>query len=165
MLVAYLHSEVSLSLQILWLPFQSSALIAYISEILHEQIHFNEEVAFQHYCRDADTIMDAVEFVLQNFTEMNKLWVRMQHQVGSNICWQLLLSCLDMHYIRECLHVKEVIWCREGMISGHAGCSAYESLLSKVILSWGLLSGFLVCRDLPGRRRKGRKRGASYAIL
>ncbi|KAJ6336336.1 hypothetical protein OIU78_012852 [Salix suchowensis] len=27
-----------------------------------------------------DTVMDAVEFVLQNFTEMNKLWVRMQHQ-------------------------------------------------------------------------------------
>ena len=33
-------------------------------------------------CRDADTVADAVEFVLQNFTEMNKLWVRMQHQVG-----------------------------------------------------------------------------------
>ncbi|KAA3467091.1 vacuolar protein sorting-associated protein 35B-like isoform X1 [Gossypium australe] len=29
---------------------------------------------------DADTVMDAVDFVLQNFTEMNKLWVRMQHQ-------------------------------------------------------------------------------------
>ncbi|XP_058220112.1 vacuolar protein sorting-associated protein 35B-like isoform X1 [Rhododendron vialii] len=29
---------------------------------------------------DADTIMDAVEFVLQNFIEMNKLWVRMQLQ-------------------------------------------------------------------------------------
>ncbi|KAL6002254.1 Vacuolar protein sorting-associated protein 35A [Asimina triloba] len=29
---------------------------------------------------DADTVNDAVEFVLQNFTEMNKLWVRMQHQ-------------------------------------------------------------------------------------
>ncbi|KAJ6708708.1 VACUOLAR SORTING PROTEIN 35 [Salix koriyanagi] len=27
-----------------------------------------------------DTVLDAVEFVLQNFTEMNKLWVRMQHQ-------------------------------------------------------------------------------------
>uniref|UniRef100_A0A6N2LCX6 Vacuolar protein sorting-associated protein 35 n=1 Tax=Salix viminalis TaxID=40686 RepID=A0A6N2LCX6_SALVM len=27
-----------------------------------------------------DTVMDTVEFVLQNFTEMNKLWVRMQHQ-------------------------------------------------------------------------------------
>ncbi|CAN8254750.1 unnamed protein product [Cochlearia groenlandica] len=29
---------------------------------------------------DADTHMNALEFVLQNFTEMNKLWVRMQHQ-------------------------------------------------------------------------------------
>ncbi|KAJ8764256.1 hypothetical protein K2173_005996 [Erythroxylum novogranatense] len=29
---------------------------------------------------DADTVIDAVDFVLQNFTEMNKLWVRMQHQ-------------------------------------------------------------------------------------
>ncbi|XP_052487038.1 vacuolar protein sorting-associated protein 35B isoform X3 [Gossypium raimondii] len=27
---------------------------------------------------DADTVMDAVEFILENFTEMNKLWVRMQ---------------------------------------------------------------------------------------
>ncbi|KAK6938980.1 Vacuolar protein sorting-associated protein 35 [Dillenia turbinata] len=27
-----------------------------------------------------DTVMDAVEFVLQNFTEMNKLWVRIQQQ-------------------------------------------------------------------------------------
>ncbi|XP_022772633.1 vacuolar protein sorting-associated protein 35B-like isoform X2 [Durio zibethinus] len=32
------------------------------------------------YEGDADTLKDAVEFVLQNFTEMNKLWVRMQHQ-------------------------------------------------------------------------------------
>ncbi|XP_023639307.1 vacuolar protein sorting-associated protein 35C [Capsella rubella] len=29
---------------------------------------------------DGDAHMDALEFVLQNFTEMNKLWVRMQHQ-------------------------------------------------------------------------------------
>lgn len=35
------------------------------------------------HCRDADTVMDAVDFVLQNFTEMNKLWVRMQYQVCS----------------------------------------------------------------------------------
>ncbi|GAB2287638.1 Vacuolar protein sorting-associated protein 35B [Dionaea muscipula] len=33
------------------------------------------------YEGDGETVMDAVEFVLQNFTEMNKLWVRMQHQV------------------------------------------------------------------------------------
>ncbi|KAG6776595.1 hypothetical protein POTOM_020116 [Populus tomentosa] len=32
-----------------------------------------------------DTAMDAVEFVLQNFTEMNKLWVRMQHQLRPSI--------------------------------------------------------------------------------
>lgn len=27
------------------------------------------------------TTTDAIEFLLQNFAEMNKLWVRMQHQV------------------------------------------------------------------------------------
>uniref|UniRef100_A0A2N9FFF9 Vacuolar protein sorting-associated protein 35 n=1 Tax=Fagus sylvatica TaxID=28930 RepID=A0A2N9FFF9_FAGSY len=32
------------------------------------------------YEGDADSVIDAVEFVLQNFTEMNKLWVRLQHQ-------------------------------------------------------------------------------------
>jgi len=26
------------------------------------------------------SVMDSIEFILQNFTEMNKLWVRMQHQ-------------------------------------------------------------------------------------
>lgn len=31
--------------------------------------------------RDADSVNDAIEFVLQNFVEMNKLWVRMQQQV------------------------------------------------------------------------------------
>nr|GFB30380.1 vacuolar protein sorting-associated protein 35B-like isoform X1 [Tanacetum cinerariifolium] len=31
---------------------------------------------------DGDTVMDAVEFVLQNFSEMNKLWVRMEHHQG-----------------------------------------------------------------------------------
>ena len=30
--------------------------------------------------REGGSVVDAVEFVLQNFTEMNKLWVRMQHQ-------------------------------------------------------------------------------------
>lgn len=34
-------------------------------------------------CRESKDVMVAVEFVLQNFTEMNKLWVRLQlqHQV------------------------------------------------------------------------------------
>lgn len=57
--------------------------------------------------RDADTVIDAVEFVLQNFTEMNKLWVRMQHQVGSDIRYCHLVSCLNMHGTR-------MIACHEG---------------------------------------------------
>ncbi|TYI27784.1 hypothetical protein ES332_A05G200200v1 [Gossypium tomentosum] len=32
----------------------------------------------KEYMLDAETVMDAVEFILENFTEMNKLWVRMQ---------------------------------------------------------------------------------------
>ena len=32
------------------------------------------------YEGEGGTITDALEFLLQNFTEMNKLWVRMQHQ-------------------------------------------------------------------------------------
>lgn len=73
---------------------------------------------FLESCRDADTITDAVEFVLQNFTEMNKLWVRMQHQVGRATCWLLhVWTCLES----MCLHDRKVIWYHEGMISGHAG--------------------------------------------
>ncbi|XP_054797417.1 vacuolar protein sorting-associated protein 35B-like isoform X1 [Prosopis cineraria] len=34
---------------------------------------------------DADSVMDSVDFVLQNFTEMNKLWVRLQYQGPSQI--------------------------------------------------------------------------------
>ncbi|CAI0382565.1 unnamed protein product [Linum tenue] len=30
--------------------------------------------------RDESSVMDAIEFVLQNFVEMNKLWVRLHHQ-------------------------------------------------------------------------------------
>ncbi|KAL8524147.1 hypothetical protein ACS0TY_013928 [Phlomoides rotata] len=32
------------------------------------------------YASEGDSVTDAVEFVLQNFIEMNKLWVRMQNQ-------------------------------------------------------------------------------------
>ncbi|KAG7966824.1 hypothetical protein I3843_08G067600 [Carya illinoinensis] len=32
------------------------------------------------YKGDSDTVVDAVDFVLQNFIEMNKLWVRLKHQ-------------------------------------------------------------------------------------
>lgn len=48
------------------------------------------------YFREGGNVVDAVEFVLQNFTEMNKLWVRMQHQVRSSFlfgCSQNDVGC------------------------------------------------------------------------
>jgi vacuolar protein sorting-associated protein 35 len=35
---------------------------------------------------EGGNVIDAIEFLLVNFTEMNKLWVRMQHQVGCSCC-------------------------------------------------------------------------------
>ncbi|XP_059459824.1 vacuolar protein sorting-associated protein 35B-like isoform X1 [Corylus avellana] len=49
-----------------------------IHGFLHKKILPYEFPSLWH--SDADTVMDAVEFVLQNFTEMNKLWVRLQLQ-------------------------------------------------------------------------------------
>lgn len=58
---------------------------------------YNLQDAIQFYSlREGDTVMDAVDFVLQNFIEMNKLWVRMQNQVGGlSLC--LLCGHFDMH--------------------------------------------------------------------
>ncbi|XAR73750.1 hypothetical protein NMG60_11007822 [Bertholletia excelsa] len=56
-------------------PLRGLFLRSYLSQISRDKL---PEVG-PEYEGDAD-IMDAVEFVLQNFTEMNKLWVRMQHQ-------------------------------------------------------------------------------------
>jgi len=36
-----------------------------------------------HECDSGGTVRDSVDFVLHNFIEMNKLWVRMQHQGAS----------------------------------------------------------------------------------
>ena len=43
------------------------------------------------YEGDGGNISDALEFLLLNFTEMNKLWVRMQHQgSGKDRCAEVL---------------------------------------------------------------------------
>lgn len=39
------------------------------------------------YEGDGGNINDALEFLLLNFTEMNKLWVRMQHQGTGKDRW------------------------------------------------------------------------------
>ena len=53
---------------------------------------------------EGGNVVDALEFLLVNFTEMNKLWVRMAHQVGGEQArlWQQLLlpsccACCRMH--------------------------------------------------------------------
>ncbi|KAI4386824.1 hypothetical protein MLD38_004723 [Melastoma candidum] len=57
-------------------PLRGLFLRSYLSQVSRDKL---PDIGSE-YEGDADTLMDAVEFVLQNFTEMNKLWVRMQHQ-------------------------------------------------------------------------------------
>ncbi|KAK3224363.1 hypothetical protein Dsin_011388 [Dipteronia sinensis] len=57
-------------------PVRGLFLRSYLSQVSRDKL---PDIGSE-YEGDADTVNDAVEFVLQNFTEMNKLWVRMQHQ-------------------------------------------------------------------------------------
>ncbi|KAL3527237.1 hypothetical protein ACH5RR_011893 [Cinchona calisaya] len=57
-------------------PLRGLFLRSYLSQVSREKL----PDLGSEYEGVVDTISDAVEFVLQNFTEMNKLWVRMQHQ-------------------------------------------------------------------------------------
>ncbi|KAL6498044.1 Vacuolar protein sorting-associated protein 35A [Orobanche gracilis] len=59
-------------------PLRGLFLRSYLSQVSRDKL---PDIGSE-YEGDADTVMDAVEFVLQNFTEMNKLWVRMQYQFG-----------------------------------------------------------------------------------
>nr|KAJ0219465.1 hypothetical protein LSAT_V11C300129330 [Lactuca sativa] len=57
-------------------PLRGLFLRSYLSQVSRDKL---PDIGSE-YEGDENTVMDAVEFVLQNFTEMNKLWVRMQHQ-------------------------------------------------------------------------------------
>ncbi|GAQ84640.1 VPS35B VPS35 homolog B [Klebsormidium nitens] len=57
-------------------PIRGLFLRSYLSQISKDKLPDTGS----DYEGEGGTIHDAVEFVLQNFTEMNKLWVRMQHQ-------------------------------------------------------------------------------------
>nr|pir vacuolar protein-sorting protein homolog A_TM017A05.7 - Arabidopsis thaliana [Arabidopsis thaliana] len=57
-------------------PLRGLFLRSYLAQISRDKL---PDIGSE-YEGDADTVIDAVEFVLLNFTEMNKLWVRMQHQ-------------------------------------------------------------------------------------
>ena len=69
---------------------------------------------------EAGTVIDSIDFILLNFSEMNKLWVRMQHQghsrdkqkreqerrelrilVGTNLVRLSQLECIDMEKYKK----------------------------------------------------------------
>ncbi|KAK1289588.1 Vacuolar protein sorting-associated protein 35B [Acorus calamus] len=57
-------------------PVRGLFLRSYLSQVSRDKL---PDIGSE-YEGDADSVVESVEFVLQNFTEMNKLWVRMQHQ-------------------------------------------------------------------------------------
>ncbi|CAL8109830.1 unnamed protein product [Orchesella dallaii] len=83
------------------------------------------------------TVQDSIDFVLMNFAEMNKLWVRMQHQghsrdrerrekerqdlrilVGTNLVRLSQLECIDLEkYIKTVLPsiLEQVVSCRDAI--------------------------------------------------
>ncbi|XP_057424429.1 vacuolar protein sorting-associated protein 35B-like [Lotus japonicus] len=58
-------------------PIRGLFLRSYLSQISRDKL---PDIGSEYEGGDSNGVMDAVEFVLQNFTEMNKLWVRLQHQ-------------------------------------------------------------------------------------
>ena len=69
---------------------------------------------------EAGTVTDSIDFIQLNFSEMNKLWVRMQHQghtrnkekrererqelrilVGTNLVRLSSLECIDMNKYKK----------------------------------------------------------------
>jgi vacuolar protein sorting-associated protein 35 len=78
-------------------PIRGLFLRSYLSQISRDKL---PDIG-SPYEGEGGSVMDAVEFVLQNFTEMNKLWVRMQHQVES-FPYLSALNCLQSCVCRPC---------------------------------------------------------------
>ncbi|KAI3701305.1 hypothetical protein L2E82_45959 [Cichorium intybus] len=73
-----LHSKLNYfdeleSLVVFNIPYVVSSLVV----TLHKLVEISSQTLVLNM---KETVMDAVEFVLQNFSEMNKLWVTMEHQ-------------------------------------------------------------------------------------
>ncbi|KAL2319185.1 hypothetical protein Fmac_033061 [Flemingia macrophylla] len=60
-------------------PIRGLFLRSYLSQVSKDKL---PDVGYEREDGESNGVMDAVEFVLQNFTEMNKLWVRLQQQQG-----------------------------------------------------------------------------------
>lgn len=86
---------------------------------------------------EAGSVRDSVDFILMNFAEMNKLWVRMQHQghsrdrdkrererqelrilVGTNLVRLSQLECLDVEKYKKSVLpgiLEQVVSCRDAI--------------------------------------------------
>ncbi|CAN1122379.1 Vacuolar protein sorting-associated protein 35A [Linum perenne] len=93
-------------------PVRGLFLRSYLSQISRDKL---PDIGSE-YEGDADTVVDAVEFVLQNFTEMNKLWVRMQHQVGKNLHVLSQIEGVDLDMYRDTVLprvLEQVVNCKD----------------------------------------------------
>ncbi|XP_041375547.1 vacuolar protein sorting-associated protein 35-like isoform X2 [Gigantopelta aegis] len=127
-----------------------------------------EEEASSGEC-ESGTVHDSIDFILLNFSEMNKLWVRMQHQghsrdrerreqerrelrilVGTNLVRLSQLECIDMDKYKKLVLpniLEQTVNCRDPI--------AQEYLMECIIQVFPdefhlqTLSGFLrACADL-----------------
>lgn len=60
-------------------PTRGLFLRSYLSDVTKDKL---PDTGSEYSGSRGGNVSDAVDFILQNFTEMNKLWVRMQHQGG-----------------------------------------------------------------------------------
>ncbi|PHU19347.1 Vacuolar protein sorting-associated protein 35A [Capsicum chinense] len=118
-------------------PLRGLFLRSYLSQISKDKL---PDIGSE-YEGDADTVVDAVEFVLQNFTEMNKLWVRMQHQgparekekrekerselrdlVGKNLHVLSQIEGIDLEMYKETVLpriLEQVVNCKDEIAQGY----------------------------------------------
>ena len=63
-------------------PIRGLFLRSYLSQVTRDKL---PDMGSEYEEGDYGSVKDAVEFVLENFSEMNKLWVRLQHQGAGRV--------------------------------------------------------------------------------
>ncbi|KAG8195012.1 hypothetical protein JTE90_008184 [Oedothorax gibbosus] len=108
---------------------ETDASISQVADMTSDNFFMNAETI--------GTVKDSVDFILLNFAEMNKLWVRMQHQghsrdkekrererqelrllVGTNLVRLSQLECIDMEKYKKMVLpgiLEQVVSCRDAI--------------------------------------------------
>lgn len=63
-------------------PIRGLFLRSYLSQVSRDKL---PDIGSEYEDGDYGSVKDAVDFVLENFSEMNKLWVRLQHQGSGRV--------------------------------------------------------------------------------